>query len=146
MELSAEDRLAITELTARYNHAIDHREARAWAALFTPDGVVRAGEQILAAGHADLVAFVERGKAQGRMARHWVNNIVIEGSSEFARMRLYVCAYDIGDPSAPLVPYMMAEYDDEVVKVDGKWLFKVRNLTAVAGRSKVFGGPAKARG
>ena len=38
----------------------------------------------------------------------------------------------------------MAEYDDQVVKVGGKWLFKERNLSAVAGRSKVFGGPGKA--
>jgi hypothetical protein len=48
--ITAEDRLAIAELLARYNHAIDHFEAEAWAALFTQDGELVANGQVRAGG------------------------------------------------------------------------------------------------
>ena len=38
MPLSVEDRLAIQELIARYNHAIDGGDPDGWAATFAPDG------------------------------------------------------------------------------------------------------------
>ena len=39
MGLSVEDQLAIQQLYARYNHAIDFGRADEWAACFTSDGV-----------------------------------------------------------------------------------------------------------
>ena len=38
MPLTAGDRMEMIELVARYNHAIDSRDAEAWADTFTEDG------------------------------------------------------------------------------------------------------------
>ena len=38
MPLTAEDRMEMIELVGRYNHAIDRRDAEAWADTFTEDG------------------------------------------------------------------------------------------------------------
>lgn len=133
MPLTALDRLEILELAARYNHAVDHRRAEEWADVFTEDGVLYAGDQVRAQGRAGFIALVERRIEEGRQVRHWISNAVIDGDGAQARLRLYFKAYDITD--ALEAPYAMGEYDDELVKVNGRWKFKVRRILFTAGRS-----------
>jgi uncharacterized protein (TIGR02246 family) len=134
MALTADDRLAIAELLARYNHAIDHFEAEAWAALFTPDGALVANGQVRASGRPALTAYVAaRREAATPVIRHVLSNIVIDPAPHGARVRAYVQAFRIDDWTG--APYVMGEYDDEVVREDGRWLFRRRNMTVVAGKS-----------
>lgn len=140
MTLTAEDKIAIAELAARYNHAVDHREADAWADLFTPDGRVEVNGGLLAESREGLRAYVENARKLPAKRRHWTCNIMIdEGEApDTARMRLYVTCYDMTDGTVT-APYMLGEYDDEVVRHEGRWKFRVRRQTTVAGRSATVG-------
>lgn len=60
-KVTTEERAEIVDLTARYAHYIDSREARAWAELFTPDGEFIIPEVDLhLKGHDQLANWVER--------------------------------------------------------------------------------------
>ena len=126
MGLSTADRLEILELVARYNHTMDGRDAEAWAACFTPDGVFDGGPRLQAEGRAGLVAFMERLIARDIPALHWVNNIVIEGAGDAARMTLYLLVIDLrGD--APR-PSHFGVYHDELTRTAEGWRFRKRRL------------------
>lgn len=132
--LTAEDRIEIGELLARYNHAIDHFEAEEWASLFTQDGVLSANGSVRASGREALVAYVAaRREAGGPRIRHVLTNIVIDPAGDGARVRAYVLAYRIDDWTG--MPYVLGEYDDELVRQAGRWRFRLRRMSVVAGRS-----------
>ena len=61
MPLSIEDELEIMGLLARYNHAIDGRDAEAWADTFTEDGLFE-GSRDTVKGRAKLLIGVARGR------------------------------------------------------------------------------------
>ena len=126
MALSTADRLEILELVARYNHTMDGRDAAAWAACFTPDGVFDGGPRLQAEGRAGLVAFMERLIARDIPAVHWVNNIVIEGAGDAARMTLYLLVIDLRG-EAPQASHL-GVYHDELARTAEGWRFRKRRL------------------
>ena len=132
MPLTTEDKLEIMELTSRYNFSIDRREPEAWADTFTEDGELWAGGQMRATGRRDLEAYMRAADKQPMKIRHWTSNTIIEGDGNQARLRMYVMAWDI--TGGGLIPYVMGDYDDTVVKVKGKWKFKRREVTPRAGK------------
>ena len=137
MPLTAADKLEIMELGSRYNHAIDHRRAEEWADVFTADGKFESYGELRAQGREQLVAYIDKAAAAGHKSRHWTSNAIIEGDGDTARLKLYVMAIDI---SEGIRPYIMGEYDDTLVKVNGLWKFKVRRVTLCAGKSWTQGG------
>jgi uncharacterized protein (TIGR02246 family) len=143
MALTAADVLEIMELAARYNWAIDHRNAEEWADVFTEDGKFVAYGQTRCEGRAQMLAYIEKARAAGHKSRHWICNSIIEegGAPDTARLRLYVMAINISDG---IQPYIMGDYDDTLVKVNGKWKFKLRNVNLCAGKSWTQGGLSKA--
>ena len=146
MPLSLEEKQAIVELTARYNFAIDHHRAEEWADTFTDNGELRVDGKSQAKDRAGLIAFVKKAEASGYKSRHWVCNTLIEGEGNNARLRMYVMAIAIING---LDPYVMGEYDDTLVKVNGQWKFETRRVSFCAGKSFTDGGlkgiPAIAR-
>ena len=140
MPLTAADRLEIMELVARYNWAIDHGNAEEWADVFTDDGKFVGYGELRAQGREALRAYIEKSKAAGHKKRHWTSGAIIEGDGNNARLQLYIMAIDI---SEGIRPYIMGEYDDTLVKVNGAWKFKVRNVTLCAGKSWLQGGLKK---
>lgn len=137
--LSRDDKVEIQELAARYNHAVDKREALEWADLFTEDGSVEIHGRILAAGRADLIGYIERNKTLPAKRLHWISNAVVDpvdGDPHAARLRLYIAAYDVTDGIAG-TPYSLGEYDDLIVRENGRWLFKRRRLSLLAGTAGV---------
>ena len=134
MALTVEDRLDLADLVSRYNHAIDHWDAEGWAATFTPDGALIANGQVRAQGTEVLTEYVAvRRRNQKPRLRHWTTNLLIEGEGDRATLRLYVAAFDIADGLE--APYVMGEYQDDAVRIDGKWLFETRRMTVIAGKS-----------
>lgn len=133
MALSSQEKSDILELVARYNFAIDHRCAEDWADTFTDDGIFRIDKVVRAQGREALIAHVRKRMVEGALVRHWTNNAIIDGEGDRARLRIYLAVYDI--TRGPDAPYMFAEYDDQLVKIDGCWKFKVRDITVAAGRS-----------
>ena len=124
--LTASDRLEIQELVARYCWAIDTRDGQGVANTFTPDGFFDGGrrfegrEQLIGFGRGDHVPPNRPETA----AQHWVTNMVLEGDTTAATAHSYFVRHSIidGTPSVARVGY----YVDELVKVDGRWLFKSR--------------------
>lgn len=134
MSLSFQEKYEILELVARYNHAIDHRLAEEWADTFVDDGVFRVGGTVRAEGREALADLVKKRSGEGESIRHWTNNALIDGDGNSARLRMYLAVYNI--THGLQAPFLMAEYDDQLVRVNGQWKFKLRDVTVVAGQSK----------
>lgn len=132
--LSLQDRQEIADLVSRYNWAIDHFDAQAWAATFTEDGALVANGQDRARGRSALIDYVAKRREAGKpKLRHWVTNLIAEGDGDTARLSAYVMAFRLDDGLG--APYVMGEYSDELARVDGKWLFRTRRMIVVAGAS-----------
>ena len=126
MSLSAEDQLAIMDLSARYTHASDAHQAEAFADLFTDDGVIEGGPGGPAAGRDAIVAFAQGVNTNMPTVTHYVSNLSINGEGAAAKMTSYLNLMDKGDEGAKTV--FMARYEDELVKTDGSWKFAKRNI------------------
>jgi uncharacterized protein (TIGR02246 family) len=131
---STADRLDLHDLVARYNQAIDHHDPQAWADVFEDDGALVVNGELRAQGRKELFDYVERRRLTGQpKLRHWVTNVLIDVCGDEATLKLYVMAFDIG--ARLEVPYVMGEYEDLAVRRNGRWRFRVRRLTVIAGRS-----------
>jgi hypothetical protein len=134
MPHSTADKIAINELVARYNMAMDHVQAADWAATFTEDGELVIDGKTIAKGRAALIAMVENAARGTYRGRHWVCNSIIDGEGDTARLRMYVLSFGINEG---IVPRVMGEYDDTLVRVSGQWKFRTRNISFVAGKSGI---------
>ena len=115
------------DLVARYNWAIDHGEADAWAACFTADGVFESGpSSVTATGTAELAEFARGFAARSAGVRHWVSNVAVEGTGDEASLRCYLLLVDTRN--APPSLLRAAEYDDRLRRVDGAWRFTHRRV------------------
>lgn len=124
MALSAEDKIAIMELAARYNQAIDSGAGEGWAATFTEDGVFESAQGEVK-GRAELVKYVDDGaeRRRERGTRHWNNNMVIEGDGDAATLSCYLHLMSGAEVAAT------GTYEDTLKKVNGDWKFARRRVT-----------------
>jgi uncharacterized protein (TIGR02246 family) len=128
MALGTTDRVEIEDLIARYNKALDTGDAETWAATFTPDGEFHGvvGDFY---GRDELTAFVkaystEEQFAAFAVAQHWVTNIVIEGDGDEAELFAHVMMVSPTDDGGKIS--FVAHYEDQLRRVDGRWLFTKR--------------------
>jgi hypothetical protein len=129
--LTAEDQLAIQQLAARYNHAIDSGDGVAYADTFVDDGVLDAGELVLE-GRTALQQFASAFPGSVRRPRHVATSLLIDGGGGEAVLRAYVQMYAlVGDPPRPTVT-ASGTYTDSLVKLGGAWRFVRRTFTADA--------------
>jgi uncharacterized protein (TIGR02246 family) len=134
--LSADDRLAIMDLIARYAYALDSGDLEGYANNFATDGVLFERHH----GRAQIKDYVAQLMREGRAGplpngdvayRHFVGSPVIDGAGERAIVHSYLLWVNMG--SEPPVS-AAAEYTDECVKLDGRWFFQSRVLRRLAGR------------
>jgi ketosteroid isomerase-like protein len=131
MTLSTDDQLAIQDLYARYNHAIDSGNGDAWARTFTPDGTFASGANTFA-GTEQLTNFA-KGFASRMKARHWTNNLVIEAADGGAKGTCYLMLLRLTPGEQPPAAVMTtALYTDRLVKTADGWRFTNRSVTADA--------------
>ena len=122
-KLTADDVAEITNLYAKYNHAIDSGNGEAWADTFTPDGVFRK----TTVGHEALVKFVEGfSKSSGGNFRHWNANLVLNGTADGADGSVYLTLWNVGTRPQSIVTTGI--YIDKLVKTPGGWRFKNRDI------------------
>lgn len=116
--LSLADRLEIQDLITRYCWALDVRDGEAYAATFTPDGVFD-GLTTHGQGHDELRALPLALHPDRIETQHWVTNIVLQGNGQTATSKCYIIAYRAES-------YYLGHYEDELVKLHGRWLFTRR--------------------
>ncbi|MCA9824274.1 MAG: nuclear transport factor 2 family protein [Dehalococcoidia bacterium] len=121
MALTIEDKLEIHELYTRYNHAIDSGDGPAWAATFTPDGVLETSIGS-PSGTKELIEFCDTLNANYR-PRHWVNNLLLEETPTGVTGRCYLMGLLLGEQ--PGISNT-AIYEDEIVRTPSGWRFARR--------------------
>jgi uncharacterized protein (TIGR02246 family) len=131
MGLTIDDQLAIQQLVARYNHAIDSGDSAAFAGAFVDDGVLDAG-QLQVEGRTALEQFGQQFHTSARAPRHVATNLVIDGHGDKATLQAYVQMYALlGDPPRQEIT-ASGKYTDTLAKVDGNWRFVRRTFTVDA--------------
>ncbi len=136
----AADRLAILDLQNRYVLAMDYFDADGYAAVFTEDAVLdwargevkgrAAIRAFMADGTYDLrkLNFKEAKTPDGRewppMVHHLVTNQVITINGNTARGIAYWMNYSNNADRRKIEWLSYGSWDDQYVKIDGKWFFK----------------------
>jgi uncharacterized protein (TIGR02246 family) len=130
VSLTLADRSALEALCYRYNVAADERDADAYAAVFTEDGVWD-GMLGRFEGADGLRALVAKLVATEALAgtRHWANNIVIEGDSAAGTATVVLDNLIVqATPDGPRLA-SLSRSEATAVRVDGRWLFRYRKVT-----------------
>ncbi|HSW39879.1 MAG TPA: nuclear transport factor 2 family protein [Acidobacteriota bacterium] len=133
----AEDRALIEDLQARYLFALDFFDMDTYVSTFTEDGIL------------DIIAYQAKGRDEIRKrieearavfnpasgtdqgpypptSRHNITNIVIKIDGDRATSRSYWFQYGNNNPERRAQLNSYGHYEDELVKVDGQWLFSKR--------------------
>ena len=133
------DRDAIEELMWRYDRALDSFNPDAYAALFTEDGSFgpNKGHAALHKMIADLAASRAERKAKGENVPglyHGTSNQWVEFlGADRAKVHYYWQTYFAGKaPQNPPVLEAVGNGLDEVVKINGKWFLRSRDVAAAA--------------
>jgi hypothetical protein len=135
----ARDRAQIEDLQARYLFAMNWGDFATYASTFAEDGVLdwargtAVGRDAIRE-EAEVLWQVFSGLEAGEAAttapvrRHFIANQVLDIDGDTATGRAYWYEFDV-EPTARQ-PYVIAygHYEDELRKVDGKWLFSRRKI------------------
>ena len=133
----AEDRAAIEDLQARYLFAMDFHDPDRYVTLFTEDGVLDVGSGEIKGRKAirETVAKMPNFSAGPvppgswpATGRHNISNIVVKVDGNRATGRAYWFHYSNNNPERRGVFDGYGHYEDEMVKVDGKWFFTKRRI------------------
>jgi predicted SnoaL-like aldol condensation-catalyzing enzyme len=137
-----EDRALIARLEWNYDRSLDHYDADAYVANFTPDGAFgrTKGRDALHKMITDLVAGQEArrkaGTTIGKM-HHFTMNQFLEfidpthAKYHYYHQTVFGTGGAIGSATAPVMAAAGQGVDD-LVKVDGKWYIQYRNVAPTA--------------
>ncbi|MBV8084296.1 MAG: nuclear transport factor 2 family protein [Chloroflexi bacterium] len=124
MPLTADDERQIRTLISRYCWAVDMADGDAYAATFAPDGIFERSSGRVVQGREQLRDIPGTLSGEPGARQHWVTNLVLEGDGERAAGKAYVMVFRL--ENGQLVHTLSGSYDDELVKLDGQWLFSRR--------------------
>ena len=137
----AADRAQIEDLQARYMFALDFGDLDTYVSTFTEDGVLdiigwqaKGREEIkerLGGSRPDAETGQENAD-QGpypATGRHNITNIVVKIDGDKATGRAYWFHYGNNSPDRKAQLDSYGYYEDEMVKVNGEWLFSKRVIT-----------------
>ena len=134
-----EDRAMIEDLQARYLFAFDWGDAEGYANTFAEDGVLNFGWGEFK-GRQAIRGFMEPGNGgdgqsrpstpegeRPRVGRHIITNIVVKVDGDKATGRAYWTHMTTGPTGYGTVDFF-GHYEDDMVKVNGEWLFSRRHI------------------
>lgn len=134
----AEDRALIEDLQSRYMFALDFGDVDVYLATFTKDGVLDIGDgeikghdairKIIGGMPARKAETGDAAKLRPATGRHNISNIVIKVEGNKATGRAYWFHYGNNNPQRTATLDSYGHYEDEMIKVDGKWLFTKRKI------------------
>ncbi len=119
-----DDQLAIRELVARYNYAIDEGRPEEWVATFVPDGTFESAALGKHTGPEALLAFA-KGYIAAFTGRHCTSDFVVEVDGDDARSRCYLIV--VNNAAAPIVS-TTAVYEDVLRRTSDGWRFVHRRV------------------
>jgi SnoaL-like domain len=125
MKLKAKDRLDIIQLTATFDNALDSENIDKYLSTFDENGELSGfwgstqGKDNLRVQFPQLLDSFARGR------RHLLTNHEIDGDGTTATMYCYLTVFN-RDTSTMAGS---GTFNDELIKVKGKWLFKKRELS-----------------
>jgi 3-phenylpropionate/cinnamic acid dioxygenase small subunit len=133
------DRVQIEDLLWRYTRALDTNDADAYAAAYTVDGQFSAGttatkgRDALRKMVADLRQRAADAQAKGErrppMYHMTANERITFSDKDHARVEAYyITAFGAGGENAPLRVAAVGRSVDDLVRVNGQWLIKMRNV------------------
>ena len=126
MPLSTDDTIAIQQLYARYNTAIDTGDGEAFADCFVADGVFNPGHGEPLQGHETIAAFAVDTHKNLPLMRHNATNLVIEGDGDAASGSAFLIGYLAGAEYKVIVT---GRYRDQLTKTGAGWRFADRQFT-----------------
>jgi uncharacterized protein (TIGR02246 family) len=130
-KLTAEDRLEIIDLLARYARNLDARDSTALSRTFAPDGAMSSPRTGAIRGREAIRATVEQVTADwGMQVRHQSSLPVIEGDADRCYVRSYTQVL-VQTPEGPCAVSEVVDYQDTCVKQNGAWYFQERKVTRV---------------
>jgi hypothetical protein len=134
-----DDRALIEDLQARYLFAFDFGDPEGYAATFAPDGILDFGWGEIK-GREAIAKFIADGRKRTEEARaktppgerpsvgrHIISNIVVKLNGDKARGVAYWTHMTSGSNGRGTVDFF-GHYEDEMVKVNGEWLFARRRI------------------
>ena len=141
LEREAQDRAQIEKLMWQYARALDTLNADAYAATYTPDGEFRSGANATKGRDAlkkmisdlkkrDVENEAKSGKKNPAMYHTNLNHYLEFIDQDHARLRAYYMTAFAGEGpgGAPRVAAVGWESND-LVRVNGQWLVKVRDVS-----------------
>ncbi|NQU85432.1 MAG: nuclear transport factor 2 family protein [Mariniphaga sp.] len=133
----AEDRALIEDLQARYMFALDNDDLDTYILTFTEDGILDIGEgewkgrdfikNLLSSMPQEEPAVADSGLHR-TTGRHNISNIVLKIEGDTAWGRAYWFHMSNENPQRKPQLNSYGHYEDEMVKVDGEWLFSKRKI------------------
>jgi len=127
MTLASDDILAIQKLIADYNHLVDAGDGEAFAELFTEDGSLDTGFNVVK-GRDELRDFAAFVPSMAPGARHMVTNVSIDGVDDDATARLYLQMWQTAGGAAESKLVISGRYEDALRRNDGRWRFVTRKM------------------
>lgn len=127
------DRVALRELVDLYAYAVDRREPRLFATLFTEDGELvvnpaTGGEPFVLDGR-DGWARAFTVVAPFTVTGHFVGNHLVRTAGDRARGETYCLVHEVYQAAGgPRIQLRFVRYADAYVRHDGRWLFRSRIL------------------
>lgn len=133
------DRDEIEDLLWRYARTLDSADADGYAAIYTEDGEFTSGAQSIKGREAlhkfvaDLKASREERRAKGENpggTLHMTANSRIEftGADSATVHSYWITIFPSTGPQNPVRLGFAGRAEDQLVRVDGKWLFRMRNV------------------
>jgi uncharacterized protein (TIGR02246 family) len=130
MNMSAEDRLDIFDLFARYAWAYDCGDAEAYAAVFTPDGILADQKDLRAVGRPAIreavgTFFQQRGS---NVWQHHNNHLRMQGGGRACRVWSYWSVMEHRHADGGYGVRSLGYYLSDCVKQHGTWFFSGRTF------------------
>jgi hypothetical protein len=127
---SAEDRLDIMELFARYSWSYDCSDVQGYAATFTPDGVIEAFGKEAARGREAIAKFLPgiyalRGEDDWQ---HHNDHFIFDGDDKACTVYNYWALLQRKHGSDDYSVRSFGYYVSLCVKIDGEWLIHKRSI------------------
>ena len=121
-----DDLAEIQQLYSRYSWTLDEKRHDEWLACFTEDGVVEGSNFGRFVGREQLRQFIAKYRSETAMyqVRHIVSNIMADIQGDSAAGSCYVLHYRTYRGRTELSA--IGRYQDQLRKVDGRWLFADR--------------------